>query len=199
MRKHLPLLIVASAIAGAILATPIAVLASHQFVDVPTSNIFHDDIAWIADKGVTLGCSATEYCPNDFVTREQMAAFLHRLGVNQVVDAAELEGLTATEVVSQCPAGTTLFVSSCIENTARPAAPWLVAAQVCAAERRRLPAPGELLGFRDLPGITLGAEWTDDVADITNGLQIYIATDVGTGTIEDPLSPLQYRCVAGLG
>lgn len=193
------LMLVAAAIVGAIVAAPIGVIASHQFVDVPNSNIFHDDIGWLADNGVTKGCSPTEYCPKDFVTREQMAAFLHRLAINRVVDAAELEGLTATEVVSQCPAGTTLFVSSCIENTARPAAEWLVAAQTCAAEMRRLPSTGELLGFRELPGITLGAEWTDDVADITNGFQIYIATDVGIGTIEDPVSPLQYRCVAGLG
>ena len=189
----------AAVFATALITSPIAVLASHQFTDVPNTNIFHDDIAWIADRGVTKGCSPTEYCPKDFVTREQMAAFLHRLGVNQVVDAGELEGLTAEEVVSQCPAGTTLFVSACIETTARPSAEWLVAAQTCALEQRRLPSTGELLGYRDLPGVTLVAEWTDDVADITNGLQIWVATDAGTGTIEDPLSPLPYRCVAGLG
>ncbi len=185
--------------ATALIATPIVVLASHQFTDVPNTNIFHNDIAWIADAGVTLGCSTTEYCPKDPVTREQMAAFLHRLGVNQVVDAGELEGLTAEEVVSQCPAGTTLFVSACIETTTRPAAEWVVAAQTCALEQRRLPSTGEMLGYRDLPGVTLVAEWTDDVADITNGFQIYVATDVGTGTIEDPFSPMPYRCVAGLG
>lgn len=189
----------ATVCATAVIATPIVVLASHQFTDVPNSNIFHDDIAWIADRGVTKGCTPTEYCPKDFVTREQMAAFLHRLGANQVVDAGELEGLTAEEVVSQCPSGTTLFVSTCIETTTRPSAEWVVAAQTCALEQRRLPSTGELLGYRDLPGVTLVAEWTDDVADITNGLQIYVATDVGTGTIEDPFTPLPYRCVAGLG
>lgn len=197
--KRLRRLMLAAVILGAVITVPIAVYASHQFVDVPNTNIFHGDIDWLANTGVTKGCSATEYCPKDNVTREQMAAFLHRLATNRVVDAGALGGLNAKQVVSQCPSGTTLFVSVCIENTARPAAQWVPAAQTCAAEGRRLPSTGELLGFRELPGITLGAEWTDDVADITNGLTIFIATDQGTGTLEDPFQALQYRCVAGLG
>ena len=32
---------------------------------------------WAA-AGITQGCTATEYCPNEFVTRDQMAAFLLR-------------------------------------------------------------------------------------------------------------------------
>jgi hypothetical protein len=60
-------------------AIPGLVLASHTgFSDVSTANPFHDDIAWLADTGVTKGCSSTQFCPNDNVTRGQMAAFLHR-------------------------------------------------------------------------------------------------------------------------
>ena len=198
MRKT-ALVVLIAVFTATVAVAPIAVLAAHPFVDVPTTNPFYNDIDWLYNAGVTKGCSPTEYCPVDFVTREQMAAFLHRLAVNQVVDAEELEGLTAQQVVSQCPTGTDLFVSACIESTPRPPAEWLVAAQTCAAESRRLPAPGELLGYRDQPGVTLGAEWTDDIADSSAGFVIYIATDVGTGTLEDPFQPLQYRCVAGLG
>lgn len=54
-------------------------LASHGFSDVPDSNPFHDDIDFIQDRGVTLGCGGGNYCPDDFVTREQMAAFMKRL------------------------------------------------------------------------------------------------------------------------
>lgn len=71
--------------------SPIAVSASHVFDDVPDSNVFHEDIAWLANAGVTLGCnppSNTNYCPNSNVSRAQMAAFLRRLAENQVVDAA---------------------------------------------------------------------------------------------------------------
>ena len=71
--------------------TPIAASASHVFDDVPDSNTFHEDIAWLADAGITLGCNPpenTNYCPDRDVTRAQMSAFMRRLAENQVVDAA---------------------------------------------------------------------------------------------------------------
>lgn len=42
---------------------------------------FHDDIAWLAGAGVTKGCNPPDndrFCPDDFVTRAQMASFLVR-------------------------------------------------------------------------------------------------------------------------
>jgi hypothetical protein len=54
---------------------------THAFSDVDGSNIFEDDICWLADQGITRGCnppSNTEFCPKDPVTRGQMAAFLVR-------------------------------------------------------------------------------------------------------------------------
>jgi hypothetical protein len=60
---------------------PAAAVASHQFADVPSSSIFHNDIAWMADNGITKGCNPpanTLFCPEDFVKRQQMAAFMHR-------------------------------------------------------------------------------------------------------------------------
>jgi len=47
------------------------------FDDVATS-VFLDDILWLAESGITKGCSDTGYCPTDSVTRGQMAAFLTR-------------------------------------------------------------------------------------------------------------------------
>lgn len=50
------------------------------FVD-DDGNTFEDDIDKLATAGVTVGCNPptnTEYCPNDVVTRGQMAAFLRR-------------------------------------------------------------------------------------------------------------------------
>jgi hypothetical protein len=75
----------------AAIISPIAVSASHVFDDVPDSHTFHGDIAWLADAGVTLGCNPPandRFCPEQAVTRGQMAAFMHRLAENQVVDAA---------------------------------------------------------------------------------------------------------------
>ena len=82
-------------IVTALAAGPVAAYAAHRFTDVSDSNTFHDDIAWLADAGVTRGCNPpdnTRFCPSDNVTRGQMAAFLHRLAENQVVDAGELDG-----------------------------------------------------------------------------------------------------------
>ena len=36
------------------------------------------DINRVAQAGITLGCGEGAYCPGSFVTRGQMAAFLHR-------------------------------------------------------------------------------------------------------------------------
>jgi len=48
------------------------------FTDDDTSP-FEPDIEWMASSGVTLGCGPGVFCPDDFVTRGQMAAFMHRL------------------------------------------------------------------------------------------------------------------------
>jgi len=65
----------------AMLSGSVVALAAHEFSDVPASNVFHDDVAWLADAGVTFGCNPPandRFCPDDAVTRAQMAAFLHR-------------------------------------------------------------------------------------------------------------------------
>jgi S-layer homology domain len=76
-------------VVGALLV-PVAVFATHSFNDVPDDHTFHDAIAWMKDNGVTVGCNPpanTNYCPEDNVTRAQMAGFMRRLAENQVVDA----------------------------------------------------------------------------------------------------------------
>jgi len=94
--------LVGTAVLAAALAFPIGVLASHGFTDVPDSNTFHADIDAIADAGVTVGCTPTTYCPKDFVTREQMAAFMNRLGAlgpgkTPVVNATKLDGFDSSQ------------------------------------------------------------------------------------------------------
>ncbi len=49
-----------------------------SFTDVPTNAQFFREIEALADTGITAGCTATEFCPDVFVTRRQMAAFLAR-------------------------------------------------------------------------------------------------------------------------
>lgn len=69
---------------AAMLVVPIMAIAADRFTDVPTSNVFHDDIGWLAGAGITLGCNPPtndEFCPDDAVKRQQMSAFLRRFAV----------------------------------------------------------------------------------------------------------------------
>src|SRR5690606_12731126 len=71
--------------------------ASHQFRDVPDDHVFHEDIEWMRDTGLTRGCNPPandRYCPDDPVTRGQMAAFLHRFAdrLGDVVGGGDGEG-----------------------------------------------------------------------------------------------------------
>jgi glucose/arabinose dehydrogenase len=47
------------------------------FTDI-TNSSFLMDIIWLEESGITKGCTPTTFCPNDDVTRGQMAAFLAR-------------------------------------------------------------------------------------------------------------------------
>lgn len=66
------MLLLASAVAS---AAPCA-----GFIDVEDTDWFCPHVAWLKANNVTLGCTPTQYCPYDLVTRLQMAAFMNRLG-----------------------------------------------------------------------------------------------------------------------
>jgi len=58
-------------------------------------SIFHGDINRLATAGITLGCNPpdnTDFCPNDRITREQMAAFLVRaLGLTDGIGSDQFD------------------------------------------------------------------------------------------------------------
>lgn len=70
-------LVLAGAITLLILAATI-VAANHEFSDVPASAFYHDEVSYIAARDITTGCGGTKYCPNNAVTRGQMAVFLQK-------------------------------------------------------------------------------------------------------------------------
>jgi glucose/arabinose dehydrogenase len=49
-----------------------------QYSDVPVSNPFYKEIGKLSARNITMGCDASNYCPRQFVTREEMAIFLVR-------------------------------------------------------------------------------------------------------------------------
>jgi len=76
---QLAALAIASLGAAAAQAAPCAGFTDVDSVTVGPS--FCANVEWIKNRGVTLGCTSTTlYCPNDSVTRLQMAAFMNRLG-----------------------------------------------------------------------------------------------------------------------
>ena len=105
--------------ATAVVAVPVTVLASNSFTDVSDANIFHDDIDWMAESGVTQGCGNGDFCPGDIVTRQQMSAFMHRFATdllprtahaatNDGPDGADYELASSSSIVA--PADGTIII-----------------------------------------------------------------------------------------
>ena len=57
---------------------PLATTAS-SFDDVPADATYSPAVDWLAETGITKGCTTTTYCPDGTATRAEMAAFLWRL------------------------------------------------------------------------------------------------------------------------
>jgi hypothetical protein len=57
-----------------------AAAACAGFTDVDSASGFCPSVQWLRNRGITVGCTPTLYCPADAVTRLEMAAFMNRLG-----------------------------------------------------------------------------------------------------------------------
>jgi len=54
----------------------IAIERGQVFTDAPPGHSYYTDIQVFSEKGITAGCGAGIYCPDNQVTRAQMAVFL---------------------------------------------------------------------------------------------------------------------------
>ncbi|HKA38014.1 MAG TPA: S8 family serine peptidase [Thermoanaerobaculia bacterium] len=66
-----------------------------SFADVPKTHVFYPFIERILHNGVTVGCAVASFCPDDSVTRFQMAVFLSRSlagGDANVIQSAAAQG-----------------------------------------------------------------------------------------------------------
>ena len=57
--------------------------ATNPFTDVPAGHYAEEAIAWAVENGITSGCSPTEFCPDDPLTRAEAVTFLHRALVGE--------------------------------------------------------------------------------------------------------------------
>ena len=67
---------------AAVRVSPYLISASYtgRFLDI-VGNTFENAIVWLADQGITEGCNPpanTNFCPNQAVTRGEMAVFISR-------------------------------------------------------------------------------------------------------------------------
>jgi hypothetical protein len=200
---------VVAVVVAAALAFPLGVLASHQFADVPDSNPYHNDIAAIADAGVTTGCGGGNYCPTANVTRQEMAAFMNRLGAlgpgkTPVVNANTSRSTDGWSI--GCPSGTVLSGGLCFDTSTRGSGTVFGASSTCAdlgsgffgrGRIWRLPTALELRAANNNGEISIStAEWSmSTYVDNINGFR---AQAVSGNTLSDhsTIDTLPYRCAA---
>ena len=96
-RRRLLRLSVAGFLAAALVAAGVflsgVVFASHTFSDVPTAAFYHNAVEWMFNRGITSGCAAGLYCPNNSVTRGEIAVFLQKEG--QVLTPVVIDTISA--------------------------------------------------------------------------------------------------------
>lgn len=155
----------------AAIAAPIGAYAADRFTDVPDSNIFHADITWLADVGVTAGCNPPandQFCPGDSVTRQQMAAFMRRLADSQAVDAGTLEGIGASG-----------FVGAGQADSVTPA---MTTAEPGVAQATSLDTVILAGGVETLLSVTITAP-ADGYVVVTGGADVFYSHNTGTSDI----------------
>lgn len=80
------------------------------FLDLPAEEPVCPSVEWLYNRGITLGCSAAAYCKDNYVTREQMALFLNRMGKAlgpeligaSAADATHTRNLAASQAIRLC-------------------------------------------------------------------------------------------------
>jgi hypothetical protein len=65
------------------------------FSDVDTSSPFCVDVEWLKNRAVTVGCTVGTYCPEQFLTRLQMALFMRRFARVVEPEFASVQDLNA--------------------------------------------------------------------------------------------------------
>jgi hypothetical protein len=73
-REEMAVILVTSVVGG----NTFGYTQTPYFTDVSSSSPFFKFIQKLKDLGMTGGCNATQFCPNDPVTRAEMAAFIIR-------------------------------------------------------------------------------------------------------------------------
>jgi hypothetical protein len=186
------------------------------FTDVDDTSPFCGNVTWLKNRSITLGCTSTTlYCPNDFVSRLQMAAFMNRLGdslfpltcaAGQVMKWDGLQWACANDAIGGGGGGGT--VTSVAAGTGLQGSPNPItgAGAINLAPAYQLPqacSNGQVPKSNGAGGWACGADaaGAGTVASITAGTGLTGGTITSTGTIAADTGFLQRRvsqaCAAG--
>ena len=91
-----------------------------SFADVPRTQPFYSKIETALHYGITSGCTTTNYCPGDAVSRSQMAIFLAK-GIAQRADNIPASGTLLGSPYDCGSLGASLFVDVPGERSGLPA------------------------------------------------------------------------------
>ena len=80
MRKSMLRVLAAVAALLPTLFAPLHAAPCAGFGDVDSTSPFCANVQWLKNRAITLGCTASTYCPDEAVSRLAMAAFMNRLG-----------------------------------------------------------------------------------------------------------------------
>jgi hypothetical protein len=69
------------------------------FSDIAQDESFCQATIWLRNRGITSGCTATQFCPFQTVTRAQMALFMNRLGRALAPEALHKQAVTQNFVL----------------------------------------------------------------------------------------------------
>ena len=94
MRKFVLVAVIAVAVLAA--AGTVAAQSSQRFEDVPPDAYYYEPVEWAFANGITGGCTATEFCPHDTLTRAHAVTFLYRA----IAPAFEASGLGSGDVIA---------------------------------------------------------------------------------------------------
>lgn len=95
-----------SAVGAVLVLLPGIAVAVNGFSDVPAGYVHKPGIDYVASTGITAGCEdGSKYCPNDDLTRGQMATFMFRAsgkapGIAPSVNAATVGGQSASDIAA---------------------------------------------------------------------------------------------------
>lgn len=97
--------VLALTLATAAVVAPTSVYAANRFTDVPADRELQAAVDYMATTGITIGCDPAKpelYCPDDKLSRRQMALFLYRMSGNSPtgpnVNAKTLNGQTLDQL-----------------------------------------------------------------------------------------------------